>query len=496
MEQQSDQAHPDCKETIQTQAKVEQPGAEVQAKVELEEQVLVGEEVKLPQEAASSEQLGEERKDEAQKMGNVDVMPERNEEHEAPGQSNVGMGEQAMSESVIPESKPEDADPPVAAGSLAFAFLQDERTKAVLRESRTLLILRGLPGSGKTRLATAIKDVYEGACSVISADENVKPENNVSGEGHKALDEAIQARCMSGTPVVVVDDANDTHDRLAWLGQHAELHLYCTLFLEPLTEWSRDPEKLVQKSKQGLEKDKIQALKVVLEATSIPLFFGWFLVSKSQEHMKTMKVDFLKTLVSLDAFKNHASDYGEAEKEVNLEEYFHREGVFHCTTKFCDYGKAEGAKEYAEKQSVKESYGRVSELVLSTLFVTPRTVGARVSLTEDQLQLWPSNTKQDATSDMGMARGSHAHVMLGCAEGVGPVQTGLDLLELVQMEQESQTRDLVQDLELGSLTYYGKGMWALSLREPFLATACFSSYYGHWEEKETEKKKRSKCTVH
>lgn len=307
MEQQSDQGHPDCKETIQTQAEVDQPEAEVQAKVELEEQVRVGEEVKGPREAASSGQL-DEQKDLAQKTGNVDVTPERNEEREEPEQSNVGKGEQAMSESAIPESKPEDNNPPVVAGSLAFAFLQDERTRAVLRESRTLFILRGLPGSGKTHLATAIKDVYEGVCSVVSADENVEPENDASGEGHKALDEAIQARCMSGTPVVVVDDANDTHDRLAWLGQHAELHLYCTLFPEPLTEWSRDPEKLVQKSKQGLEKDKIQALKVVLEETSIPLFFGWFLVLKSQERMKTMKVNFLKTLVSLDAFKNHASD--------------------------------------------------------------------------------------------------------------------------------------------------------------------------------------------
>ncbi|XP_048870802.1 2',3'-cyclic-nucleotide 3'-phosphodiesterase-like [Brienomyrus brachyistius] len=491
MEQQSDQAHPNCTETIQTLAEVEKP------EVELEEQVPVGEEDKGPQEVTSSEQLDEGQKDEAQKMGNVDVIPEKNKEQEAPEQSNdVGKGEEVMAESVIPETKPEEDDPPVAAGSLAFAFLQDEQTKGVLRESRTLFILRGLPGSGKTHLATAIKDVYEGVCSVVSAEEIAKPENDASGEGHKALDEAIQARFMSGTPVVVVDDANHTHDRLAWLGQHAGLHLYCTLFLEPLTEWRRDPERLVQKSKQGLEKDEIQALKIMLEETSIPLFFGWFLVLKSQERMNTMKVDFLKTLVSLDAFKNHASDYnGGVEKEVNLEEYFHHEGVFHCTTKFCDYGKAEGAKEYAEKQSVKESYGRVSELVLNTLFVTPRTLGARVSLAEDQLQLWPSDTDQDARSGIDIARGSHAHITLGCAEGVEPVQTGLDLLELVQVEQESHTGDVVQDLELGSLTYYGKGMWALSLREPFLATACFSSYYGHWEEKETEKK-RSKCTVH
>lgn len=41
---------------------------------------------------------------------------------------------------------------------------------------------------------------------------------------------------------------------------------------------------------------------------------------------------------------------GEAEKEVDLEQYFQNPLRLHCTTKFCDYGKAEGAKEYAELQ--------------------------------------------------------------------------------------------------------------------------------------------------
>lgn len=39
---------------------------------------------------------------------------------------------------------------------------------------------------------------------------------------------------------------------------------------------------------------------------------------------------------------------GEAEKEVDLEQYFQTAAPLHCTTMFCDYGKAEGANEYAE----------------------------------------------------------------------------------------------------------------------------------------------------
>lgn len=39
---------------------------------------------------------------------------------------------------------------------------------------------------------------------------------------------------------------------------------------------------------------------------------------------------------------------GKAEKEVDLEQYFKAKGTLHCTTKFTNYGKADGAKEYAE----------------------------------------------------------------------------------------------------------------------------------------------------
>lgn len=41
---------------------------------------------------------------------------------------------------------------------------------------------------------------------------------------------------------------------------------------------------------------------------------------------------------------------GDADKEVNMEQYFPTKIPLHCTTQFCDYGKVEGAKEYAEQQ--------------------------------------------------------------------------------------------------------------------------------------------------
>ncbi|XP_062263520.1 2',3'-cyclic-nucleotide 3'-phosphodiesterase isoform X2 [Platichthys flesus] len=402
-----------------------------------------------------------------------------------------------------------EEDPVPASGSLSFALLEQEQTKDALRTSRTLIVLRGLPGSGKSFLARAIADAYKGHCSVICADDHgVKPENPESyAEGYKALDEAVVSCCSAGTSssvLIVVDDTNHSQDRLARMGEIAEEHHLVVIFLEPQTAWSCDLAQLTTKSSRGLEEAQLEAMKGPLEEMSIPLFFGFFLLSSIQDKIRCTSMDFLKTLDTLEPFKTHMTDFtGKPDKEVDLEQYFKATGTLHCTTKYCNYGKAEGAKEYAQQQAVKDSYGSTYELALGALFVTPRTVGARVSLTEEQLLLWPDDAEKEAESSVPAAAslplGSRAHITLGCAEGVEPVQTGLDLLDILALQQEAQKAELVVEMELGSLTYYGEGRWLLLLREPICALACFSSYYTRKElelpKKEAEKKKKQKCII-
>ncbi|XP_069004747.1 2',3'-cyclic-nucleotide 3'-phosphodiesterase [Embiotoca jacksoni] len=433
------------------------------------------------------------------------------DEKEVKSESDTLKGAEAAAGEVVKsdDELQKEEDPAPASGSLSFALFEREQTKDALLISRTLIVLRGLPGSGKSFLARAIADAYKDHCTVICADDHgIKPENPDScADGYKALDEAVVARCSDGTSssvLIVVDDTSHTQDRLARLGQIAEQHHLVALFLEPQTEWSRDVAQLSKKTRRGLEVVQLEAMKCSLEEMSLPLFFGWFLLSSVQDKVRCTSMDFLKTLDTLEAFKKHSLDFtGKAEKEVDLEQYFEAKGALHCTTKFCNYGKAEGCKEYAQNPAVRELYGSAFELSLSALFVTPRTVGARVSLTEEQLLLWPADSEKQPESAVPAAAslplGSRAHLTLGCAEGVEPVQTGLDLLEILALQQEGQQGELVEEMELGSLTYYGEGRWLLSLREPICAPACFSSFYGPRElevaKKEPEKKKKPKCTI-
>ncbi|KAJ0001190.1 hypothetical protein NQD34_006210 [Periophthalmus magnuspinnatus] len=397
--------------------------------------------------------------------------------------------------------KEPEEDPTPAAGSLAFAILEQDKTKNAFTTARTLVVLRGLPGSGKSFLARAIAEAYKDQCSIICADDhNVKPG---SADGYKAFDDAIVAKSSGETsPVlIVVDDTNHTHDRLAHLRGIAKQHRLVAVFLEPLTEWRRDTAQLTKKTKRGIEQAKLEAMKKLHVEMSIPLYFGWFLFYTVQDQVRETATKFLKTLEVLESFKKHISDFSgkEEPKEVDLEQYFKAKGTLHCTTKFTDYGKAEGAKEYTDKQVVQDLYGSVSDLSLSALFITPRTVGARVSLSEDQLQLWPADAEKEAESEVpgagALPLGSRAHVTLGCADGVQPVQTGFDLLQIIMLQKDGQQGEQV-DIDPGTLTYYGEGRWYLALKEPISATACFSSIYKPPAPGLVKKeKKKPKCTI-
>ena len=197
-----------------------------------------------------------------------------------------------------------------APGSLSFALLQEKQTMATLRTSRTLIILRGLPGSGKSLLAQAIADSYKDLCTVCSADDHgVKPESP-EASAYKALEEAVAACCSAGpaASVVVVDDTNHTHDQLALLGELAEQHRLVPIFLEPRTQWNSNSSELAKKSRRGLEEAQIQAMMGPYTETALPLFFGWFLFHGIQDKVRCTAMDFLKTLDTLEAFKKHLTD--------------------------------------------------------------------------------------------------------------------------------------------------------------------------------------------
>uniref|UniRef100_A0A2K5X8L4 2',3'-cyclic-nucleotide 3'-phosphodiesterase n=1 Tax=Macaca fascicularis TaxID=9541 RepID=A0A2K5X8L4_MACFA len=285
---------------------------------------------------------------------------------------------------------------------LQFPFLQDEDTVATLQECKTLFILRGLPGSGKSTLARAIVDKYRDGTKMVSADAyKITPgARGAFSEEYKRLDEDLAAYCRRrDIRILVLDDTNHERERLEQLFEMADQYQYQVVLVEPKTAWRLDCAQLKEKNQWQLSADDLKKLKPGLEKDFLPLYFGWFLSKKSSEILRKAGQVFLEELGNHKAFKKELRQFvpgDEPREKMDLVTYFGKRppGVLHCTTKFCDYGKAPGAEDYAQQDVVKKSYSKAFTLTISALFVTPKTTGARVELSEQQLQLWPSDPGQ------------------------------------------------------------------------------------------------------
>ena len=157
-----------------------------------------------------------------------------------------------------------------------------------------------------------------------------------------------------------------------------------------------------------------------------------------------------------------------------------------------------------------------SNLLISALVITPRTLGARVQFTPDQLKVYNQNDNEvevidtpqkpripcksrvqvESPSCASLSEaiaacssslvvdggrledvqvpvvGRRAHITLGCAEGVRPVQAGLDQLQVLR---EAPARTIA--IPGGLLANFGDGRWMLSLEKWVSVQAVFSGSY-------------------
>lgn len=290
--------------------KTEEPGSENTPKGEVDKILEEKVEIKMEKPEPDAQPEPKVTKSEAEVVNEAGKAEEAESKEE---ENQTGKEEEAESKEQENEDKQASEDgqaTEIADGSFSFTFLDDEPTTAFVRSSRTLFIVRGLPGSGKSRLASTINTTYQGLCTVICADNHgIKPEKSSTfAEGFKAMDAAIVECLTSGKEVVVVDDANHTHSRVGHLQELAEEHQYLALYVEPRTPWNRNVEQLCRKTHRKLDKSQMQTMLNTMSETSVPFFFGWFLSSSYQDKLRSMASDFLKMLGNLDAFKKHIGD--------------------------------------------------------------------------------------------------------------------------------------------------------------------------------------------
>ena len=214
--------------------------------------------------------------------------------------------------------------------------------------------------------------------------------------------------------------------------------------------------------------------------------------------------------------------------------------ILHCTS--CYLGKSQEKKQGQEEESQKQVHqvcaraaGRAFPLTVVGFFISPRTWGARVHLSKEQMKLWlkdkvpassssgtscvkdqhsklsNKNSKERTPANKvkreeevkleggfeacqptmvvqpqavivddkedGSNSGRRAHITLGCAEGVRPVQAGIDLENILEeLDLEDKKSDDGTEVEEGRLHHAGEAIY-LELKQPINFSSLFTGSY-------------------
>ncbi|XP_063867241.1 2',3'-cyclic-nucleotide 3'-phosphodiesterase-like isoform X2 [Scylla paramamosain] len=405
-----------------------------------------------------------------------------------------------------------------------------------------MFIMKGLPGSGKTFIGEVIQEVYKDTC-VCSADHYFMQDGVYEfdreklKEAHEYCQQQAASAAEQSIHVIVIDNTNLKHWEMKFYLNLARTHLYIPVVVEPQTTWAVHPAELAVKNIHNIPEeilsDKIKAYQPVL-----PIYYGWFLNEVDSEEICSIGWSWFQKALGVQDFVEHFSQAFQADSNEDLHSFFaqdivaDRRRVLHATSKFTARGKSMGANEYINSPVVKQSLGKGFRLCVVGFVITTRTIGARLKLTKEQLELWSSDDHEDppvtllnsgvlkkhqfshSNSDRSKekfrfskykntsvclpsvtereifcdedrfyptsGKGSRAHLTLACAPGIKPVTTGFDLILAVRCEQrmrkgENQKAETYV-IDGGILMNYGEGIWVVYPNSEMLVSSLFSAF--------------------
>jgi predicted kinase len=356
--------------------------------------------------------------------------------------------------------------------------------------------MRGLPGSGKSTVAKAIKSVYaKGAKKdfvICSADEYFIVEGSYQfdfsklKDAHEFCKGKMKNAVQNFARTIIIDNTNIQYWEMKNYIQVANQEGYYTIIVEPKTPWRLNPEILSQMNKHGVQKEVLQK-KISMFGPAIPLYFGWFLSTFDGKKLIDISKQLLKLcLLNCEKFRSDFEEFSSVENLNHQLRYYEnlRENEMdkplrlHCTAKFCkkiDGKHSSDVIDYASRPIVISSIGQLTKINIIGFVITKNTFGARIKLSDTQLELYEQNddevsekyihinqTNQSMLSNFEfvgseeksnlaeirylekttsfrpvVGKGSRAHITIGTASTIPNVQTGLDQLEAVELEKNS-----------------------------------------------------------
>ncbi|XP_074663185.1 2',3'-cyclic-nucleotide 3'-phosphodiesterase-like [Tubulanus polymorphus] len=246
---------------------------------------------------------------------------------------------------------------------------------------------------------------------------------------------------------------------------------------------------------------------LVIEAKQ-PLFYGWFLGDNSAHWLENQGRTIFQELIQLRNVRSEMLSNFNVTPGFDLSTYYSDMTKYsmplHVTAMFCGRGTVPECSTYEQRRAVREALGSFYVIEVVGFLLTPRTLGARVRLTERQLPLWAQNDTDGNCKDrsapcyqgccndinLGMGStsyppnfhptsgfGSKGHITLGCAKDVSAVTTGLDLVDIIQCEQKCLSNTAHFDLnDKMQVRYYGQGRFFVYTKMPMFLATKFNFY--------------------
>ncbi|KAK3851203.1 hypothetical protein Pcinc_042134 [Petrolisthes cinctipes] len=383
---------------------------------------------------------------------------------------------------------------------ISSPLLLDKDTIDYVKRSRVMVVLKGLPGSGKSRIARKIAEIYKDTV-ICSADDFFiqdgvyKFDKDELKNAHETCQKKALEAAQRGRNIIVIDNTNVRAWESKYYLKLAGQYQYVPLILEAATPWAKDPDELAKRNSHGVTKNVLER-KVKDYEPVLPLYYWWYLNKADSNAVMTLARDWLRKALKVHEFFQDFSTITKLSTVDDMLNYYgksQQSGGYglHVTACVTRKGKEENAMKYITSDVVRKSLGKCFSFPIIGFVITPRAFGARLRLGENALELWgmndneiekeehlPDNTdtgvksgnKVEASSltktfethcnleeesnstaacltvvpsqikdvrfSPTIGKGSRAHLTLGCAPGIHAKVTGFDLIKVISHEQE------------------------------------------------------------
>ncbi|XP_065182694.1 2',3'-cyclic-nucleotide 3'-phosphodiesterase-like [Sycon ciliatum] len=296
-----------------------------------------------------------------------------------------------------------------------FAFVQSARSQALLRRSRAIFLMRGLPGSGKSRI---IKDHISRllpSATICSADDFMMQDGKYCFQKTKLKDahadcfKHSMAAAARRVPALCIDNQHTA----AWTTHRvlllARAYQYMVFVLESRTPWRRDPAALAEKCIHGVGEEHVELALKAYEPM-LAEYYGWFLPQAESAYLNRVARHYFSLSLSRSySFSNWYNLLLSSTKAVDsftklasIDPSRHYASVdtvlFANATPFLNAANNGGGEEEVEQDLRRRVCYSTSRKVCSHLtssaplrvfsvYFTPRSCGARVFVPEQVVDL-------------------------------------------------------------------------------------------------------------